>query len=302
MSGYLAGKVWQSDLDPELKPYAAALADIANDDGTSIYPTVEYVSWLIGVDRRTVQRAIGQLRDRGILVLVRPGGGRGNPSEYRLEEEALPARRPWKEERAARRAAEAIEDATDADGPLQTSYDEGELADLGNSGVMPLFTEETAAPASGNSGVHAGNSGAGAETAAYTSQETAAPTPPDPSSGSVPLDPPKDPPNTRNAGARAKRDGAASGMRVRDLGEGNPETFASPEYAFAKILATQIGPGFWQELFADAAIELRDGGAVLWVREEVCGRVRQNFATRIGLAARSAGLARVEVLPFEAAA
>ena len=47
-SGLLAGKVWQSNLHPDLKPLAAALADIGNDDGTSIYQSVEYMAWLLG--------------------------------------------------------------------------------------------------------------------------------------------------------------------------------------------------------------------------------------------------------------
>ena len=53
MSGLLAGKVWQSALDPKLKPLAAALADIASDDGTNIYPSVSYVAWPLGRDEHT---------------------------------------------------------------------------------------------------------------------------------------------------------------------------------------------------------------------------------------------------------
>jgi hypothetical protein len=44
VSGLLAGKVWLSNLHRKLKPLAATLADIANEDGTSIYPSVEYVA------------------------------------------------------------------------------------------------------------------------------------------------------------------------------------------------------------------------------------------------------------------
>jgi hypothetical protein len=104
MSGFLAGKVWQSDLAPSLKPLAAALADIANDDGTSIYPSVEYVAWLLGKGERSVQRGLAELRRITVLeVVAHPSGGRGHATEYRLVEERLPKRVPWREYRTKRK-------------------------------------------------------------------------------------------------------------------------------------------------------------------------------------------------------
>lgn len=100
MSGFLAGKVWQSALAPHLKPLAAALADIANDDGTSIYPSVAYVAWLLGRSERAIQNGLSDLRAEGILKVEGHGcGGKGHPTEYRLIESALPRRPPWKEHR-----------------------------------------------------------------------------------------------------------------------------------------------------------------------------------------------------------
>jgi hypothetical protein len=97
MSGFLAGKVWQSNLHPDLKPLAAALADIGNDDGTSIYPSVAYMSWLLGRSTRSVQQNLARLRDLGVLVVVDGGaGGRSKSTEYRLVESALPAREKWR--------------------------------------------------------------------------------------------------------------------------------------------------------------------------------------------------------------
>ncbi len=98
MSGLLAGKVWQSDLDSHLKPLAAALADIANDDGTSIYPSVAYMAWLLGKGRRSVQLGLSELREAQIIEPVgHDKGGRGQPTEYRLLEANLPKRLAWKE-------------------------------------------------------------------------------------------------------------------------------------------------------------------------------------------------------------
>jgi hypothetical protein len=110
--GFLAGKVWQSALDPELKPLAAALADIANDDGTSIYPSVGYMCWLLGRSERAVQVQLGKLRELGVLIKVRMGGGRvregwGRATEYRLIESSLPKRPPWKDARKLKGATAA---------------------------------------------------------------------------------------------------------------------------------------------------------------------------------------------------
>jgi hypothetical protein len=106
MSGFLAGKVWQSDLAPSLKPLAAALADIANDDGTSIYPSVEYVAWLLGKGERSVQRGLAELRRMAVLeVVAYPSGGRGCATEYRLIEERLPKRVPWRQYRMKKKGA-----------------------------------------------------------------------------------------------------------------------------------------------------------------------------------------------------
>jgi hypothetical protein len=100
MSGLLAGKVWLSDLSPRLKPLAATLADIANDDGTSIYPSVQYVAWRLGRSKRFVQGGLSQLRRLGVLEVVANSlGGRGLTVEYRMIEKRLPDRPSWRHRR-----------------------------------------------------------------------------------------------------------------------------------------------------------------------------------------------------------
>jgi hypothetical protein len=97
MSGFLAGKIWQSDLRPELKPLAAALADIADHDGTSIYPSVAYLAWLLGRSNRAVQMGLARLRELEVIVVVRNGsGGRFKTTEYRMVETKLPRRPSWR--------------------------------------------------------------------------------------------------------------------------------------------------------------------------------------------------------------
>ncbi len=97
MSGLLSGKVWLSDLPRKLKPLAATLADIANDDGTSIYPSVGYVAWRLSSSKRFVQDGMAKLRERGVLEIVaNPDGGRSLTVEYRMMEEKLPSRPAWR--------------------------------------------------------------------------------------------------------------------------------------------------------------------------------------------------------------
>src|SRR5882762_9601497 len=79
VSGYLAGKVWHSALHPDLKPLAATLADIGDDDGTSVYPSIAFVAWRLGRSRSAIEVGMRKLRELGILVVVELGGGRGKP-------------------------------------------------------------------------------------------------------------------------------------------------------------------------------------------------------------------------------
>ncbi len=85
MSGKLAGLVWDSNLPARLKPLAAVLADYANDDGTSIYPSVKTIGARLSRSRRTVQTGLSRLRAMGILVPVYDTkGGGGRATRYML--------------------------------------------------------------------------------------------------------------------------------------------------------------------------------------------------------------------------
>ena len=105
MSKLLEARVWQSGLAADLKPLAALLADIGGDDGSHIYPSVEYMGWVLGRSRRAVQGQIARLLNLGILITVchvEPAGpcrglahGQGETIEYHLAADALPSRPPW---------------------------------------------------------------------------------------------------------------------------------------------------------------------------------------------------------------
>jgi hypothetical protein len=72
-----------------------AMADHANDEGGDCYPSVGRIAWKTGYSIRQVQNIMAKLRARGALVIVRPGGGRGRATEYRIVLEALPEKDPF---------------------------------------------------------------------------------------------------------------------------------------------------------------------------------------------------------------
>lgn len=94
MSKSLESMVWQSALDADLKPLAAVMADMGNDDGYGIYPSVEKLAWLLGVSERAVQYKLRKLRKAGILEVSQVGGGRFT-TKHRLVVSKLPARDAW---------------------------------------------------------------------------------------------------------------------------------------------------------------------------------------------------------------
>jgi hypothetical protein len=91
-------KRWGS---PSRKIVAIKLADVANDDGSSIYPSIHTVASEAELSERQVQRIIEDFRKSELLIVVRPGGGRNRPTEYRFDLAAidrLPDAKPARED------------------------------------------------------------------------------------------------------------------------------------------------------------------------------------------------------------
>lgn len=106
MSKSLENQVWHSALDAELKPVAAVMADMGNDDGYGIYPSVAYIAWLLSRSERSIQTALKKLVQLGILDRVANAkGGRGLKPRYQLNADALPERPKWRSERKGAESA-----------------------------------------------------------------------------------------------------------------------------------------------------------------------------------------------------
>jgi hypothetical protein len=95
LSAKLLGEVWELELAGHLQPVLLALADHAKPDGSDCYPSVGRVAWMLGKDRRTVQRAFRELEELGLLRLIEPGGGKGNPGLYTIDLSRAPRKPPF---------------------------------------------------------------------------------------------------------------------------------------------------------------------------------------------------------------
>jgi len=88
MSGRLVSIVFDSALPAWLKPYAAACASFAAEDGTRVYPTIARVAKMVGRCERATHTAVAELRRRGVLEQLAPSG-RAKATRYKFSEAAL---------------------------------------------------------------------------------------------------------------------------------------------------------------------------------------------------------------------
>ena len=99
-----------------------ALADFADDHGMNAYPSVARLARKCRIDRRTVQRILRRITEKGLLSTVgSTSGGRGRANRYRVvmsnisDAETAADRRPIEQQSAADRRP--LEPETAADRP-----------------------------------------------------------------------------------------------------------------------------------------------------------------------------------------
>jgi len=90
VSGRLVSAVFESALPAWLKPYAAAFATFAEDDGSKCFPSVGRIGRMVGRDARSARRAVAELRRRRVLEIVQRSG-RERTTRYFFNARALPA-------------------------------------------------------------------------------------------------------------------------------------------------------------------------------------------------------------------
>lgn len=89
MSIEVMSLVWRADLPAMDKIVLLRLADFADAHGHNVYPSVERVQKECGVSERHARAVIKKFTIKGLLILVRQGGGRNRPTEYRFDIETL---------------------------------------------------------------------------------------------------------------------------------------------------------------------------------------------------------------------
>lgn len=91
------GRVFYTDLPPNLRFCLVALADHANDDGRGIYVGQTRLARKLGVSDRSVRSQLAELREAGWIERTKKakgpgrGGAAGSPDHYRLVIEKLPS-------------------------------------------------------------------------------------------------------------------------------------------------------------------------------------------------------------------
>lgn len=92
------GQVWDIELPHHQQGVLLAMADHARDDGTSVYPSIEYLSWKTGYSERNVQRVLRELEDAELIVQIgNTHGGRGIKCEWQIHLENGAKKSPFNE-------------------------------------------------------------------------------------------------------------------------------------------------------------------------------------------------------------
>ena len=138
----MAGKVWHSDLNSDLKPLAACLADEANDRGDGIYPSIAYLAWKLSTSERTVQRGMSRLRKMAVIKQVSVKKfGRVCVPIYRLLASNLPERIPWRFKQGDADGTTSVS-PREADGVTKTLDGVTPAARRGDTAVAPNPLED----------------------------------------------------------------------------------------------------------------------------------------------------------------
>jgi biotin operon repressor len=76
---------------PMTKYVGMVLAQYANTDGTNAFPSQDKLARVCEVSEKTVRNALGEMRERGLIVRVRKGGMRGTQAFSDVYNLAIPA-------------------------------------------------------------------------------------------------------------------------------------------------------------------------------------------------------------------
>lgn len=81
--------VWERDIGGRDQLILLALADMADDFGGSLFPSMEYISWKTGLSVDTIRRSLRELAASGVLEKLEDATPRRS-ARYRLQLARLP--------------------------------------------------------------------------------------------------------------------------------------------------------------------------------------------------------------------
>lgn len=96
MSIKLMAQVWETAIDRPQKFVLLALADHADDEGNSVYPSMERIGWKTGYSKRHIQRIMDELVSAEILEVVALQKDH-RPTEYKIHIAKAPMSPPFSE-------------------------------------------------------------------------------------------------------------------------------------------------------------------------------------------------------------
>ena len=142
MSIKLMHEVFGKEVDHSEQAVLLAMADHADDEGGSCFPSVDRIAYKTGYKPRNVIRVMGELRQKGVLEVVAHATAQRS-TEYRIHLERLPDKQPFIEWRAlhGRHAGRGAENA-----PVQSGDERG--AKSGTKGVHPDAPKPSLEPSS----------------------------------------------------------------------------------------------------------------------------------------------------------
>jgi len=98
MSSAATNRAWALDIPRMETMVLVAMAEHADCQGGSIFPSIGLIAWKTGFSENHTRRLIGSLVDRGILQIVEHGGGRGRTTRYCFDLTAGPLKAPYEPE------------------------------------------------------------------------------------------------------------------------------------------------------------------------------------------------------------
>lgn len=115
MSIRLTSRVYELELDARLQRVLLILCDHANDEGVC-WPSLDRMAWALGLNERTIRRAVDDLESRGVIKIERHVG---RSNVYHINLDDLPEKPSFKGRNPGQNVRTSDNEAQDKKSTLQ---------------------------------------------------------------------------------------------------------------------------------------------------------------------------------------